>query len=130
MVLGQDQWPPGILAQVTTVNRWGRDQGDTGMSADTPQQQQPYWPGQPPPQKPYWPQLPPPWKKHRAVLWAFLAIQVMFLSWVIYSAVSAPQNGLGLQIGLWAVTFVITCAVLLISQLPRSRVSRHHRPEA
>ena len=45
---------------------------------------------------------------------------MIFLGWVIYSGVSAPQNGLGLQIGLWAVTFVITCAILLISQLPHS----------
>jgi hypothetical protein len=91
------------------------------MSTDKPPpSQEPYWPGQPPPKRPYWPQLPPPWKKHRVVLWVFLAIQVIFLGWVIYSGVSAPQNGLGLQMGLWAVTFVITCAILLISQLPHS----------
>jgi hypothetical protein len=50
-----------------------------------------------------------------------LGIQVIFLGWVIYSGVSALQNGLGLQIGLWAVTFVITCAIPLNFQLPRRR---------
>jgi hypothetical protein len=90
------------------------------MSTNTsPPTQEPYWPGQPPPRKPYWPQLPPP--RHRVFQWVFLAIQVMFLGWVIYSGVSAPQNGLGLQMGLWAVTFVITGAIyLIICQLPRS----------
>ncbi len=90
------------------------------MSTDTaPPPREPYWPGQPPPRKPYWPVLPPP--RHRVFLWVFLAIQVIFLGWIIYAGVSAPQNGLGLQMGLWAVTFVITSAIyLIICQLPRS----------
>jgi hypothetical protein len=90
------------------------------MSADTSPSQEPYWPGQPRPKKPYWPELPPPWKKHQSVLSVLLAIQAIFLGWVIYSAVSAPQKGLGLQLGLWAMTFVITCAILLILQLRHS----------
>ncbi len=63
---------------------------------------------------------PPPRKRNRVFLWVFLAIQVIFLGWVIYAGVSAPQNGLGLQMGLWAVTLVITCAIYLIWQLQRN----------
>ena len=63
---------------------------------------------------------PPPRKRNRVFLWVFLAIQVIFLGWVTYAGVSAPQNGLGLQMGLWAVTLVITCAIYLIWQLPRN----------
>ena len=90
------------------------------MSTDTPPSQEPYWPGQTRPKKPYWPELPPPWKKHRSLLRVLLAIQAIFLGWVIYSSVSDPQSGLGIQLGLWAVTFVITCAILLIFQLRHS----------
>ena len=63
---------------------------------------------------------PPPRKRNRVFLWVFLAIQVIFLGWVIYAGVSAPQNGLGLQMGLWAVTDVITGAAYLICQLARN----------
>ena len=46
-----------------------------------------------------------PRKKHRAFLWVFLAIQVGFLAWVIYTGVSlsqsGPNNGVALQMGLW-----------------------------
>ena len=91
------------------------------MSTNTsPPTQQPYWPGQPPPRKPYWPELPPPRKRDRVFMRVFLAIQVIFLGWVVYAGVSAPQNGLGLQMGLWAVTFVITGAIYLICRLPRN----------
>jgi len=58
-------------------------------------------------------------KKNRVFWWVFLAIQVIFLGWVIYAGVSRPQNGLGIQMGLWAVTDVILIAVYLIGQLPR-----------
>src|SRR5579862_6445340 len=63
---------------------------------------------------------PPPMKGKRVFLWVFLAIQMIFLGWVIYAGVSAPQNGLGIQMGLWAVTDVITVAIYLIYQLPRT----------
>jgi hypothetical protein len=69
-------------------------------------------------------------KRNRVFLWVFLAIQVIFLGWTIYTGVSAPQSGLGIQIGLWAVTTVILIAIYLIWQLPRSRASRHRLPEA
>jgi hypothetical protein len=62
----------------------------------------------------------PPMKGKRVFLWVFLAIQVIFLGWVIYAGVSAPQNGLGIQMGLWAVTDVIAVAIYLIYQLPRT----------
>jgi len=58
-------------------------------------------------------------KRNRVLLWVFLAIQVIFLGWVIYTGVSAPQNGLGIQIGLWALTDVILGAIYLICQVPR-----------
>ena len=76
------------------------------------------------------PHRPPMRKRNRVFLWVFLAIQVIFLGWTIYAGVSAPQSGLGIQIGLWAVTAVILGATYLIWQLPRNRASRHHRPEA
>jgi len=63
---------------------------------------------------------PPPGKRRRVFLWVFLAIQVIFLGWVIYAGVSAPQNGLGIQMGLWVVTDVIAIAIYLICQLPRT----------
>ena len=44
---------------------------------------------------------------------------MIFLGWVIYAGVSAPQNGLGIQMGLWAVTDVIIVAIYLIYQLQR-----------
>ncbi len=51
------------------------------------------------------PQVQPPRKRHRVFLWVYLAIQVIFLGWVIYAGVSAPQSGwspgVGLQMGLW-----------------------------
>ena len=62
---------------------------------------------------------PPPRKRNRVFLWVFLAIQVIFLGWVIYAGVSLPQNGLGIQMGLWALTDVILGAIYLICQLPR-----------
>lgn len=64
-------------------------------------------------------QKPPPSKGNRVFWWVFLAIQVMFLGWVIYAGVSLPQNGIGIQMGLWAVTDVILVAINLIWQLPR-----------
>jgi hypothetical protein len=63
---------------------------------------------------------PSPMKRNRVFLWVFLSIQVIFLGWVIYAGVSAPQNGLGIQMGLWAVTDVITIAIYLILRLPRT----------
>jgi hypothetical protein len=62
---------------------------------------------------------PPASKRSRVFLWVFLAIQVIFLGWVIYAGVAFPQNGLGIQMGLWAVTDVIVGAIYLIYQLPR-----------
>jgi hypothetical protein len=62
---------------------------------------------------------PPLGKRNRVFLWVFLAIQVIFLGWVIYAGVSLPQNGLGIQMGLWIVTDVILIAIYLICQLPR-----------
>jgi len=62
---------------------------------------------------------PPPRKRNRVFLWVFLAIQVIFLGWVIYAGVSAPQSGIGIQMGLWAVTDVILVVIYLICQLPR-----------
>jgi len=73
---------------------------------------------------------PPMTKRNRVLLWVFLAIQVIFLGWTIYAGVSAPQNGLGIQMGLWIATDVIFVAIYLILQLPRNRASRPHRPEA
>ena len=67
---------------------------------------------------------PPMRKRNRVFLWVFLAIQVIFLGWTIYTGVSAPQSGLGIQIGLWAVTAVILIAIYLIWQLPRNRGTR------
>ena len=116
-VLGQDQWPPGLVAQVTTVNWWGRDQGGTGMSTHTSppaQQSPPYRPGQPPPRK-----------RQRVFLWVFLgAVQPIFLAWVIYPGVtlprSGPNNGLAIQIGLWALTDLILGTIYGICQARRS----------
>jgi asparagine N-glycosylation enzyme membrane subunit Stt3 len=69
------------------------------------------------------PRVQPPGKRRRVFLWVFLTIQVVFLGWVIYAGVSAPQSGrspgVGLQVGLWAVADVILGAVYLIGQLPR-----------
>jgi len=69
------------------------------------------------------PGVQPPRKRHRVFLWVFLPIQVIFLGWVIYAGVSAPQSGwspgVGLQVGLWAVADVILGAAYLICQLPR-----------
>ena len=62
---------------------------------------------------------PPPGKRNRVFWWIFLPIQVIFLGWVIYAGVSSPQKGLGIQMGLWAVTDVILVAIYLICQLPR-----------
>jgi hypothetical protein len=73
---------------------------------------------QPPP---YRPGQPPPRKKHRV----FLAIQLGFLAWVIYTGVSLPQsgpnNGVALQMGLWVLTDVITGAIYSICQARNSR---------
>ncbi len=68
---------------------------------------------------PYRPGQPPPTKRHRVFLWVFLAIQVIFLTWVISAGVSAPQHGVGLQIGLWVLTDVISSAIYATCQLPR-----------
>jgi hypothetical protein len=69
------------------------------------------------------PQVQPRRRRHRVFLWVYLAIQVIFLGWVIYAGVSAPQSGpspgVGLQMGLWAVTDVIVAAIYGICQLPR-----------
>jgi hypothetical protein len=43
---------------------------------------------------------------------------VIFLIWVISAGVSVPQNGVGLQMGLWAVTDVITGDICGTGQLP------------
>jgi hypothetical protein len=64
---------------------------------------------------------PPMRKRNLVFLWAFLAIQVIFLGWTIYTGVATPQNGIGLQMGLWAVTDVIGVAIYLIYQLPRNQ---------
>jgi hypothetical protein len=69
------------------------------------------------------PQVQPPRKGHRVFLWVFLAIQVIFLGWVISAGVSAPRSGpspgVGLQMGLWALTDVVLGAIYLIFQLRR-----------
>jgi hypothetical protein len=69
------------------------------------------------------PQVQRPSERRRVFLWVFLAIQVVFFGWVIYAGVSAPRSGpspgVGLQIGLWALTDVITGVAYLICQLPR-----------
>jgi hypothetical protein len=65
-----------------------------------------------------------PRKRHRVFLWVYLAIQVMFLGWVIYAGLSLPQSGpspgVGPQMGLWALTDVIIAAICGIRQLPRA----------
>jgi hypothetical protein len=75
----------------------------------------------PPTQRP--PQAQPPRKRHRVFLWVFLAIQVIFLGWVIYAGVSLPQSGpssgLAIQIGLWVLTDLFLGVIYLICQLPR-----------
>ncbi len=69
------------------------------------------------------PQVQPPRKRRRVFLWVYLAIQVIFLGWVIYAGVSAPQSGwspgVGLQMGLWVLTDVIIGAIYGIWQLAR-----------
>ncbi len=66
---------------------------------------------------------PPPRKRNRVFLWVFLAIQVIFLGWVIYAGVSLPQsgpsNGLAIQIGLWVLTDLLLGVIYLICQLRR-----------
>jgi hypothetical protein len=64
---------------------------------------------------------PPMSKRNKVLLWVFLAIQAIFLGWTIYTGVATPQTGLGLPLGLWAVTDVILIAIYLIWQLPRNR---------
>ena len=66
------------------------------------------------------PPLLPPRKRKRVFVWVFLAIQVIFLGWVIYAGVSAPQRGLGIQMGLWALTDILLGAIYMIRQLPRT----------
>src|ERR1700733_7744093 len=46
-------------------------------------------------------------KRNKVFLWVFLAIQVIFLAWTIYTGVATPQSGLGLPLGLWAASVVI-----------------------
>jgi len=76
----------------------------------------------PPTQQP--PQVQPPRKRRRVFVWVFLAIQVIFLGWVIYAGVSLPQsgpsNGLAIQMGLWVLTDVILGVIYLIRQLLRT----------
>jgi hypothetical protein len=76
----------------------------------------------PPTQQPP-PQVQPPRKINRIFLWVFLAIQVIFLGWVIYAGVSLPQsgpsNGLAIQIGLWVLTDLFLGVIYLICQLRR-----------
>jgi hypothetical protein len=67
---------------------------------------------------------PPMSKGNRVFLWVFLAIQVIFLGWTIYTGVATPQSGLGLQLGLWAATAVIGGGIYLIYQLPRLGANR------
>ena len=79
-----------------------------GTDTSSPTQQSPqYGPGQPPPRT-----------RYRVFPWVFLAIQVVFLGWVIYAGVSAPQSGyspgVGPQMGLWALTDVIIGAIYAI----------------
>jgi hypothetical protein len=64
---------------------------------------------------------PPMSKRNKVLLWVFLAIQAIFLGWTIYTGVATPQTGLGLPLGLWAVSVVIGSAIYLIWQLPRNR---------
>jgi hypothetical protein len=64
---------------------------------------------------------PPMSKRNKVFLWVFLAIQAIFLGWTIYTGVATPQTGLGLPLGLWAVSVVIGGAIYLIWQLPRNR---------
>ena len=70
------------------------------------------------------PQVQPPRKRRRVFVWVFLAVQVIFLGWVIYAGVSLPQsgpsNGVAIQMGLWALTDVILGVIYLIRQLPRT----------
>jgi hypothetical protein len=84
-----------------------------GSNTSPPTQQpSPHRPGQPPPRK-----------RQRVFLWVFLAIQVIFLGWVIYAGVSLPQsgpsNGPAIQIGLWVLTDLVLGVIYLICQLPR-----------
>ncbi len=76
----------------------------------------------PPTQQP--PQVQPPRKRRRVFVWVFLAIQVIFLGWVIYAGVSLPQSGpnsgVAIQMGLWVLTDVILGVIYLIGQLPRT----------
>jgi hypothetical protein len=64
-------------------------------------------------------------KRNKVFLWAFLAIQAIFLGWTIYTGVATPQTGLGIPLGLWAVSVVIGGAIYLICQLPRLGANRH-----
>lgn len=84
----------------------------TNTSPPTQQQSPPYRPGQPPPRK-----------RQRVFLWVFLgAVQLIFLGWVIHAGVTLPQtnNGLWLQIGLWALTDLFITIVHGIWQARRS----------
>ena len=70
------------------------------------------------------PQVQPPRKRRRVFVRVFLAIQVIFLGWVIYAGVSlppsGPSNGVAIQMGLWVLTDVILGVIYLIRQLPRT----------
>ena len=83
----------------------------TNTSPPTQQQPPPYRPGQPPPRK-----------RQRVFLSVFLAIQVAFLGWVVDAGVTLPQtnNGLWLQIGLWALTDLFITVIYGIWQAMRS----------
>jgi hypothetical protein len=69
------------------------------------------------------PQVQPPRTRRRVFVWVYLAIQVIFLCWVIYAGVSLPQSGpspgVGPQMGLWFLTDVIIAAICGICQLRR-----------
>ena len=77
-----------------------------------------------PPTRQPTPQVLPPRKSRRVFVWVFLAVQVIFLGWVIYAGVSLPQsgpsNGLAIQMGLWVLTDLILAVIYLIRQLPRT----------
>lgn len=70
---------------------------------------------------PYGPGQPPPRKTNRVFLWVFVAIQVIFVGWVVYKGVSAPQNGgVAIQMGTWVLTDVVLGVIYMICQLPRT----------
>lgn len=73
----------------------------------------------PPAETPARPPMPPERKKHRVFLWVFLAVQALFLAWLIPGLVTAGGTsdaatglgatiGAGLIVGFWvAVDFIL-----------------------